>query len=239
MDNLKYFPFYYARFADGVRGYSMEFIGCYMMLLCRQAELQRIPKDLQKLSRWMGGVELGLIEEVLKEKFLEDDNGFYNVTLESVLKEVANKSESARKSANERWERMRNKCERNANASETHQKTDANDMLIKESKVNEIKEKENILKSGNFFEKSINDEGWHETLMRTCKISNPVHWITEFNDHSKSTEEHYNLISDWRRHCVNWIKKELRLIEKRKKDGTSKQTADERLQAYRDYISNG
>jgi hypothetical protein len=177
------------------------------MLLCRQAELQRIPKDLQKLSRWLGGAELGLIEEVLKEKFLEDENGFYNVTLETVLKEVATKSESARKSANERWERMRNKSERNANAYETHPKTDANDML--ESKVNEIKEKENILKSANFFEKSINDELWQESVMRSCKINNPAHWINEFNDHANATQEHYNTIKDWRRHCVNWIKKEI------------------------------
>ena len=127
---------------DGVRGYDAEFIGIYIMLLCRQAETHRIPKDLEKLGRWMGGVEAVKIEKVLSEKFLCDDHGFFNVVMVEVLEEVAKKSASARKSANDRWERIRLECERNANASETHQKTDANGMLIKESKEKEIKEKE-------------------------------------------------------------------------------------------------
>ena len=127
---------------DGVRGYDAEFIGIYIMLLCRQAETHRIPKDLEKLGRWMGGVEAVKIEKVLSEKFLCDDHGFFNVVMVEVLEEVAKKSASARKSANDRWERIRLECERNANASETHLKTDANGMLIKESKEKEIKEKE-------------------------------------------------------------------------------------------------
>lgn len=127
---------------DGVRGYDAEFIGIYIMLLCRQAETHRIPKDLEKLGRWMGGVEAVKIEKVLSEKFLCDDHGFFNVVMVEVLEEVAKKSASARKSANDRWERIRLECERNANASETHLKTDTNGMLIKESKEKEIKEKE-------------------------------------------------------------------------------------------------
>jgi len=148
MDSLKYFPFYFNRFADGVRGYSMEFIGIYIMLLCRQAEMNRIPNDLPKLSRWMGGVSIKKIENVLNDKFIFDNDGFYNDTLQTVIYEVLSKSESARKSANSRWNNMRTQCERNANASETHPKSDANDMLIKERKEKkrkgkEIKEKEN------------------------------------------------------------------------------------------------
>jgi uncharacterized protein YdaU (DUF1376 family) len=145
MDNLKYFPLYFNRFMDGVRGYDAEFIGIYIMLLCRQAETHRIPKDLEKLGRWMGGVEAVKIEKVLSEKFLCDDHGFFNVVMVEVLEEVAKKSASARKSANDRWERIRLECERNANASETHPKTDANGMLIKESKEKERKGKEGLV----------------------------------------------------------------------------------------------
>ena len=89
-----------------------------------------------------------------------------------------------------------------------------------------------------FFQQSLQDDGWQETLMRTCKITNPVFWITEFNDHSIATGEHYNLLSDYRRHCVNWIKKEIKEIEKQKKNGSGKQTADDRIRAYQDYIAN-
>jgi hypothetical protein len=92
-------------------------------------------------------------------------------------------------------------------------------------------------KGKTFFEKSINDELWQESVMRSCKINNPAHWINEFNDHANATQEHYNTIKDWRRHCVNWIKKEI-LKEKDKPHGTGKQTSADRNQAYRDYIAN-
>jgi hypothetical protein len=86
-----------------------------------------------------------------------------------------------------------------------------------------------------FFEKSVNDEGWQEVVMRTCKINNPVFWINEFNDHSIATQEHYNTIADFRRHCVNWIKIELK---KQIKDGTGKQTSADRMDTLRDWIKN-
>lgn len=124
---------------DGVRGYDAEFIGIYMMLLCRQAETHRIEKDLEKLSRWMGGVAISKIENVLSQKFLSDEHGFFNVVLVEVLEEVAKKSESARNSVNKRWEKIRAQYERNTNVSETYQKSDTNVILIKESKEKEKK----------------------------------------------------------------------------------------------------
>ena len=124
---------------DGVRGYDAEFIGIYMMLLCRQAETHRIEKDLQKVSRWMGGVAIAKIENVLSQKFLSDEHGFFNVVLVEVLEEVARKSESARKSVNSRWEKIRAQYERNTNVSETYAKSDTNVILIKESKEKEKK----------------------------------------------------------------------------------------------------
>ena len=138
MDNLKYFPFYYARFSDGVRGYDMEFVGIYIMLLCRQAELNRIQDDLKKLSRWMGGINTAKIAQVLRDKFLRDDCGFYNEVLDEVLVEIASKSESARKSVNARWERIRTYNERIENVSKNGYELDTN--KVKESKVNKKKE---------------------------------------------------------------------------------------------------
>ncbi len=76
---------------------------------------------------------------------------------------------------------------------------------IREDKIREDK----IILYKSFFEKSISDEIWQESVMRSCKINNPAHWINEFNDHANATEEHHNTIKDWRRHCVNWIKKEI------------------------------
>jgi hypothetical protein len=127
---------------DGVRGYDAEFIGIYIMLLCRQAETHRIEKDLQKVSRWMGGIAIAKIENVIAEKFECDEHGFFNVVLVEVLEEVAKKSESARNSVNKRWEKIRTQYERNTNVSETYAKSDTKSILIKERKEKEIKVKE-------------------------------------------------------------------------------------------------
>ena len=116
----------------------MEFVGIYIMLLCRQAELNRIPDDLKKLSRWMGGINTAKIAQVLRDKFLRDDCGFYNEVLDEVLVEIASKSESARKSVNARWERIRTYNERIENVSKNGYESDTN--KVKESKVNKKKE---------------------------------------------------------------------------------------------------
>jgi hypothetical protein len=79
-----------------------------------------------------------------------------------------------------------------------------------ETETKQNPETESETKRQSFFEKSIKDGVWHETLIRTCKINNPAHWINEFNHHATATQEHYNVIADWRRHCTNWIKSELR-----------------------------
>lgn len=204
---------------DGVRGYDAEFIGIYIMLLCRQAETHRIPKDLEKLGRWMGGVEAVKIEKVLSEKFLCDDHGFFNVVMVEVLEEVAKKSASARKSANDRWERIRLECERNANASETHLKTDANGMLIKESKEKERKGKEKkeglvnkftppeLLETiGYFFEKESNKDD-----------------AEKFHDHYTSNGWLVSgkaKMKDWQASARNWIKNS----KKWNKDNGTKQS---------------
>ena len=190
---------------DGVRGYDAEFIGIYIMLLCRQAETHRIPKDLEKLGRWMGGVEAVKIEKVLSEKFLCDDHGFFNVVMVEVLEEVAKKSASARKSANDRWERIRLECERNANASETHQKTDANGMLIKESKEKEIKGKEKKEGLVNKF----TPPQLSEVVKYFQLNQSTIHDAEKFHDHFTSNGWLVSgkaKMKDWQASARNWIK---------------------------------
>lgn len=107
-EELQYFPFYWRRFMDGVRGENEAFVGTYAMLLCRQAEKGRIT-DIEKVSRWMGGTPVQTIEEVLNSKFKKDAGGYYNEVLERVLGTVENKIEDkksrAKNAAKIRWER--------------------------------------------------------------------------------------------------------------------------------------
>ncbi len=190
---------------DGVRGYDAEFIGIYIMLLCRQAETHRIPNDLPKVSRWMGGVEVEKIENVLSEKFQCDEHGFFNVVMVEVIEEVAKKSQSARKSVTVRWEKIRNGYERNTNVSETYAKSDTNAILIKESKVKESKGKENNVVSVQKFA----PPQLLEVIEYFNKIESTQFEAEKFHDHYTANGWLVSgkaKMKDWQASARNWIK---------------------------------
>lgn len=76
-------------------------------------------------------------------------------------------------------------------------------------KIREDKKREDKKREEEYFNKSISDQIWKESVMRACKIVNPEVWINQFKDHSLATEEVHDTVTRWRSHCVNWIKKEL------------------------------
>lgn len=108
-EERQYFPFYWRRFMDGIRGESVEFAGIYMQLLCRQAEKGRITDPVEKLARWMGGADPNRINEVLQAKFEKDETGYYNLVLEGILgtveTKIENKKSRAKNAAKMRWEK--------------------------------------------------------------------------------------------------------------------------------------
>ncbi len=97
-----------------------------------------------------------------------------------------------------------------------------NERTTSEQRVNTNKElnNDNNVKNDNnlyndtkikFFNLSIEDEVWKESLMKATKLNydNVDSWIIAFSDHVNSTSENFQIISQWRKYCTNWIKLEL------------------------------
>jgi hypothetical protein len=190
--------FYTSDFLSGVIDMDMDERGQYITLLCAQHQKGRLSEKTIRLL--VGSVSVSVLA-----KFKRDENGLYfNERMEFEAIKRAQFTDSRRNNG-EKGGRPRKPTQ---NLVDNHmpnhmENENENDNIIE-------KDKGGVGEKGKtFFEKSINDELWQESVMRSCKINNPAHWINEFNDHANATQEHYNTIKDWRRHCVNWIKKEI------------------------------
>jgi hypothetical protein len=170
----------------------------------------------KRFSRIIDKTELNRILANLTDRFLRITNAetgefeiqFLDEQLEDIYELSAKNSKNGSKGGRPKKlkdsEQKPNETQINPPLSELNPKK-ADKIREEEDKIREDK----IILYKSFFEKSINDELWQESVMRSCKINNTAHWINEFNDHANATQEHYNTIKDWRRHCVNWIKKEI------------------------------
>lgn len=215
--------FYTSDFLSGVMDLDMEERGQYITLLCAQHQKGHLSEKTIRLL--VGSVSVSVLE-----KFTVDLHGlYYNQRMEEEISKRLNfidsRVENGKKGGRPK--------KPNENLVVNHMPN----LPENENENRNINDNKGIGGMGEkgFFEKSVNDEGWQEVVMRTCKINNPVFWINEFNDHSIATQEHYNTIADFRRHCVNWIKIELK---KQIKDGTGKQTSADRMDTLRDWIKN-
>ena len=88
------FLFYYQDFAYGTRRMSCEEKGCYIELLCEQADSGHLP--LKEIMRILG--ESFIIWDSICNKFIADKDGnFYNVILEEHLMKRRKYTESRKK----------------------------------------------------------------------------------------------------------------------------------------------
>jgi len=98
------------------------------------------------------------------------------------------------------------------------QPTNGQPLYKKDNKDNNVENDNNIYNDTKikFFNLSIEDEIWKESLMKATKLNydNVDSWIIAFSDHVNSTSENFQIISQWRKYCTNWIKSE---IEKKSK----------------------
>ena len=212
--------FYTSDFLSGVMDLDMEERGQYITLLCAQHQKGHLSEKTIRLL--VGSVSVSVLE-----KFTVDLHGlYYNQRMEEEISKRLNFIDS----------RVENgkKGGRPKKPNENLMVNHMPNLPENENENRNINDNKGIGGMGEkgFFEKSVNDEGWQEVVMRTCKINNPVFWINEFNDHSIATQEHYNTIADFRRHCVNWIKIELK---KQTKDGKQTKSARSEMDKLRDW----
>lgn len=100
--------------------------GIYCRLLRRYYDTEApLPPDLsavQRLVRARTKEEKTAVKTVLTEFFSLADDGWHQIRCDEHIEKVREKSEKARRSAELRWQ---GQCERNANASETHDERNA------------------------------------------------------------------------------------------------------------------
>ena len=103
---------------------SMLEDGAYRRLLdCYYSRESPLPADLKQVYRLVrahGKPDQQAVASVLEEFFTLTEEGWRHRRCDAEIEKVHLKSESARRSAEQRWAAKRTQSERNANASETH-----------------------------------------------------------------------------------------------------------------------
>lgn len=213
--------FYTSDFLSGTAMFTDAQAGKYIRLLCIQHQSGGINKDYfdENVPQ----------DSPIRMKFILENDGFYR------NERMKNEAEKRKKFVKSRHENLSKTKGKNPHM-DNHMKPHMDAHMENENENRNIIDIKGIGGMGEkgFFEKSINDEGWHESVMRACKISDPVNWINRFNDHAIATEEHYNTIKDYRRHCVNWIKQE----KQKQIKNNGKQTSADRMDTLRDWVAN-
>ena len=178
--------FYSQDFIMGTILMTNEQIGIYIKLLCFQHQHGGL---INKLSF----NELIGSHQVIKEKFIETDDGFFNKRLADEMVKRSKKSTNLSANARKRWE---NQCKSNAIASRKH-------MPIEDENEDEIKddikkEKEDKVRHLSFvfllkeeYEKLIIRFGEEGTSERIYKLNNYI------GSKGKKYKSHYHTILSW------------------------------------------
>jgi uncharacterized protein YdaU (DUF1376 family) len=139
----------------GIESYGIFWI--LIELLREQPEYSLPVKVLPSISKRYG-INTDKIEKIIKNFdlfFIDFDDTFYSIGLKNRMKKMDEKSISAKKSAEKRWNlstknanAMRTQCERNANALQENNDRNATAMLLDKIRIDKIKE--NCIKENSF-----------------------------------------------------------------------------------------
>ena len=107
------------QFIADTQDLTNEELGVYFRLICYAWKKEAyLPKDQERLQRIGQNCHPKIIQYLLKQFFIEDDNGFYCKAQKEEFEWVVEKSEKAKVSADKRWEKTQS--ERNANYSNSY-----------------------------------------------------------------------------------------------------------------------
>ena len=129
MKDAPWFKFYPSDFLGGTAFMSADEVGGYVRLLCHQWNTGKIPESTEQIERVIG---TKFTPEIASKFQLGKDGFLRNKRLEDIRKELAGKSDKAKRSAARRWNgnglsghanAMRTQCDGNANAMRTHMRT--------------------------------------------------------------------------------------------------------------------
>ena len=217
------FRFWVDDFDGGTSYMTNEELGAYLRLLIYQFRNECIPQHIfDRITRGLTTVEQ------VREKFTLNNGCLQQHRMVEIRKDSIEQSEKQSIKGKKSAELRLNRGSTTVQPHGSGRGSGNNGSILEKGGVGEK----------TFYDQSINDEGWQEVVMRTCDIKDPVAWITKFNDHSIATEEHYNRLADWRRHCVNWIKREIEKLNKQQTNGKQPKSARSEMDKLRDWYES-
>lgn len=216
---------YTSDFLTGTAMFTDAQVGKYIRLLCLQHQSGGIPVD------YFNSI-VGDQNCPIRLKFILFEDGVYrNIRMKEEAEKRKNFVASRRNNLKKDKEPSHMKPHMSPHTADRMENENEDDNVIEDMGKGGVGEKGEEPPS--FFNQSINDQLWKENLMKATKLSmdDVDNWIVAFSDYVNSTSETFQIISQWRKYCTNWIKLE---FKKQKSNGTKPSRQSATVQDYKD-----
>lgn len=146
------------------------------------------------------------LQELCDEGIIKiDDDYIFIDFLDVQLDEFKDKSKSAKKSADERWRKQREKAQKDANAMRTHSEGNA----IREDKIRIDNSSSSKNNHDNYFDECIKSDEWQDHVSMNTKIKKELipKALKDFNSHLIADGENKMNLTQYKSHFVRWVRK--------------------------------
>lgn len=193
------FLFYASDFLTGTMFFSNEQVGKYIRLLCSQHQHGGFIEK-KSFNSLVGD------DDVLRQKFIETEHGFYNVRLSLEMEARAKKSSNISEAAKQTWKKRKNTI-----VIQSYNKSNTNVIRIENENENEIKD-DNVIENNThlifaerFFERKYELDREAVEISTKKEVTREI--LQEFNANLLNSNKKHFHFSEYKKHLVNWLYK--------------------------------
>lgn len=193
------FLFYASDFLTGTMFFSNEQVGKYIRLLCSQHQHGGFIEK-KSFNSLVGN------DDVLRQKFIETEHGFYNVRLSLEMEARAKKSSNISEAAKQTWKKRKNTI-----VIQSYKKSNTNVIRIEDEDENEIKD-DNVIENNThlifaerFFESKYELDREAVEISTKKEVTREI--LQEFNANLLNSNKKHFHFSEYKKHLVNWLGK--------------------------------
>lgn len=193
------FLFYASDFLTGTMFFSNEQVGKYIRLLCSQHQHGGFIEK-KSFNSLVGD------DDVLRQKFIETEHGFYNVRLSLEMEARAKKSSNISEAAKQTWKKRKNTI-----VIQSYNKSNTNVIRIENENENEIKD-DNVIENNThlifaerFFESKYELDREAVEISTKKEVTREI--LQEFNANLLNSNKKHFHFSEYKKHLVNWLYK--------------------------------
>lgn len=193
------FLFYASDFLTGTMFFSNEQVGKYIRLLCSQHQHGGFIEK-KSFNSLVGD------DDVLRQKFIETEHGFYNVRLSLEMDARAKKSSNISEAAKQTWKKRKNTI-----VIQSYNKSNTNVIRIENENENEIKD-DNVIENNThlifaerFFESKYELDREAVEISTKKEVTREI--LQEFNANLLNSNKKHFHFSEYKKHLVNWLYK--------------------------------